>query len=116
VHLSWLALVVPAVLLSLWVFPNLKRSSVWFFGVVIFGSLAIAWAAMGFETLAADQQNLSDIASMMTYRLIAATDLPLLQLMAGCAVGWLCSRRQVASDPITDGVIDEAPTKQPAPG
>jgi len=117
VHLFWLALFVPAVILGQWVWPILKRRSVWSLGAIIIGSLIVAWLAMGWPTLENNQQTLDGVMNMFAFRLVTSTDVPLVQLLVACAVGWLRSKKQPASvsDP-KDELESELPAEQPVLG
>ena len=63
---------------------------------MIFGALIIAWLAMGLPTLGASERNFAGITKMFAFRLIASSDLPMVQLLIACFVGWLRSNRSPA--------------------
>lgn len=46
VHLFWLALLVPAVILSQWIWPVLKQRAIWFVLTLVVGVLLTIWLAM----------------------------------------------------------------------
>ena len=90
-HLFWLTLAVPAVILLQWVLPVMKQRSIWSISFMIVGLMTLVWLAMGLITLEANHQNVQGISTMIIFRLISSTDLPLIQLLVACAVGWLRS-------------------------
>ena len=91
-HLFWLLLLVPAVLLCQWIWPVLKQKSIWSVGVLAVGVVTVIWLAMGVPTLG-NLLGLDAVLKMIAFRLVAFTDLPLLQLLAACVAGWLNSVR-----------------------
>ena len=111
-HLFWLALLVPAVILGQWIWPVLKLRSLWSVGVLAVGVVIVIWLAMGFSTLGG-QRGFDAVLKMFAFRLVAFTDLPLVQLLVACGVGWFFSARVRNSRrlPKTESVID-----QPVPG
>ena len=121
-HLFWLALIVPAVILSQWIWPVLRRRSIWSLGAIMIGTLIIAWLAMGLPTLENSDRTFNGVMRMFAFRLVASTDLPLVQLLAACAVGWFRSKKEPASlnqmstlDPDADPE-SELPAEQPVLG
>ena len=92
-HLFWLTLFVPAVILGQWVWPILKQRSIWSLSVLTISLLIVAWLAMGLPTLGTAEQNLAGVLTMFAFRLIGSTDLPLVQLLVACLVGWFRSSR-----------------------
>jgi len=91
VHLFWLTLFVPAVVLGQWIWPILKQRSIWSLSVLTISLLIVAWLAMGLPTLGAAEQNLLGVLQMFAFRLVGSTDLPLVQLLVACLVGWFRS-------------------------
>ena len=112
-HLFWLVLFVPAVILSQWVWPILRQRSIWTLSTITFGGLIVAWMAMGLPGLASNEQNVDGVLRMFAFRLVASTDLPLVQLFAACGVGWLRSKRQPVR-PLSPE--PELPVEQPVSG
>lgn len=109
----WLTLFVPAVILGQWVWPILKQRSIWSLSALTISLLIVAWLAMGLPTLSTAEQNLAGILKMFAFRLIGFTDLPLVQLLVACAVGWFRSSRVRISAPEPE---TELPVEQPVPG
>ena len=99
-HLFWLALLVPAVVLGQWLLPILKQRSIWFVLILVAGLSGIGWLAMGLPILETDQWTVSGIAKMFAFRVAAYTDLPLLQLFVASLVGWLRSKSAPAKDAV----------------
>jgi len=97
-HLFWLVLFVPAVFLAQWIWPILKQRSIWSVGAVVIAAVIAIWLAMGIPTLGG-QRGLEAILKMFAFRIVAFTDLPLVQLLAACCVGWFRSGRVQASPP-----------------
>ena len=97
-HLFWLVLFVPAVILSQWIWPILKQRSIWFVLILVASVSVVGWLVMGLPTLKADQWTVEEIAKMFAFRLAAYSDLPLIQLLAASVVGWLRSKRVPARD------------------
>lgn len=91
-HLFWLLLFVPAVILGQWIWPILKQRSIWSVGAIVIGAVIVIWLAMGVPTLG-NQRSLEAILKMFAFRIVAFTDLPLFQLLAACCVGWFRSNR-----------------------
>ena len=91
-HLFWLVLFVPAVILGQWIWPVLKQRSIWIVLVLIAGLSIAGWLAMGLPILESDQWTVSEIAKMFAFRLAAYTDFPLIQMLIASAVGWLRSK------------------------
>ena len=89
-HLFWLVLLVPAVILSQWIWPVLRQRSIWSVGVFVAVAVIAIWLVMGIPTLG-NQRSVEAIWKMIAFRIIAFTDLPLLQLLAACCVGWFRS-------------------------
>jgi len=94
VHTFWLALIVPAVLLSQWIWPVLRIRSIWSISTIIVAVVTLGWLAMGLVNLPTDQQNPMGVLMLAAFRFLSFTDLPLVQLLIGCAVGWLSSDRK----------------------
>ena len=91
-HLFWLVLFVPAVILSQWIGPIFRQRSIWLVLVLIAGFSVAGWLAMGLPSLKTDQWTASEIARMFAFRLAVYTDLPLIQLLIASMVGWLRSK------------------------
>lgn len=90
-HLFWLALFVPAVVLSQWIWPILKQRSIWSLSAIAVCLLTIVWLAMGLPSLGPSERNFEGILKMLAFRLVASSDLPLVQLLIASSVGWLRS-------------------------
>ncbi len=97
-HLFWLVLFVPAVILGQWVWPVLKQRSIWFVLILVAAASVVVLLAMGLPTLKTDQWTLSEIAKMFAFRLAISSDWPLLQLLVAFVVGWLRSKRAPVKD------------------
>ena len=91
-HLFWLVLFVPAVILGQWVWPVLKQRSIWSVLILVAAALVVGWLTLGLAILKSDQWTLSEIAKMFAFRLAAYTDFPLIQMLIASAVGWLRSK------------------------
>lgn len=90
-HLFWLTLFVPAVILGQWIWPILKRRSIWSLSAIVVGLLTIGWLVLGLPTLGVNEQNFAGVAKMFAFRVLASSDLPVFQLLIACSVGWLRS-------------------------
>ena len=100
-HLFWLVLFVPAVILGQWVWPVLKQRSIWSVLILVAAALVVGWLTLGLASLKGNQWNVSEIAKMFAFRSVAYTDLPLLQLLMASVVGWLRSKRTPANDAVS---------------
>ena len=99
-HLFWLVLFVPAVILGQWVWPVLKQRSIWFVLILVALTSVVVLLATGLPTLKTDQWTLSEVGKMFAFRLAVSSDLPLLQLLAASVVGWFRSKRVPAIDSV----------------
>ena len=111
-HLFWLVLLVPAVILGQWIWPILKQRSIWSVCFLVVGAVIVAWLAMGLPTLGTNQPSLREILTMFAFRLVTLTDLPLVQLLIACCVGWFFSKRVQVSKRVleADPTIDQPVT------
>ena len=66
-HLFWLVLSVPAVILSQWIWPIFKQRSIWSVGFGVVGVAIVVWLAMGFTTLGNSQPTLVEILKMLPF-------------------------------------------------
>ena len=95
----WLALLVPAVILSQWVLPILRQKSIWFALTLVVGVLLTIWLAMGVSTLDSDQRTVSELWKMLVFRILVYTDLPLMQTLIAAVIGWGRSSRSPKTQP-----------------
>jgi len=92
-HTFWLALIVPGVILAQWVWPVMKLRTIWSISTAIVAVMTLGYIAMGIPALGPDQQTITGILTMPVFRCLSATDLPLIQLLIGCLVGWFRSNQ-----------------------
>ena len=60
----------------------------------IFAALVIGYIALGVFSLGAEQRTFSELLNMAVFRILSATDLPIVQLLLASVVGGFCSGRQ----------------------
>ena len=111
-HLFWLVLLVPAVILGQWIWPILKQRSIWSVSALIVATVIVAWLAMGIPTLGTNQPSLQEILKMFAFRIVTLTDLPLVQLLVACGVGWFRSKPVQV---LTRVLNTESTEEQPVP-
>ena len=92
-HLFWLLLFAPAVILSQWIWPILRQRSIWSVAALVVGAVITVWLATGLPSLGSDGLPLGELLKRLTFQIVVSTDLPMLQLLAACGIGWLLSRR-----------------------
>lgn len=77
----------------LWIWPGSRRPLIWFSIFFVCMAVTTAWLGLDLGNFLATQRTAEKVGTRLLFKLLTATEWPVLQLMSGCLVCGIISRR-----------------------